>query len=322
MGFGVGSRIKQGFDPFRHFSLKVDDCWIGNFEGVASETSNKYGHSARQFRIEPENLSQIKLLDLYGLANNHVMQHGDKAYQRTFDYLKSRGCMCFGSIEKKTQFFEHQGRSISITGFSQRIDAFSPEPCYWHNPEYRDIEQELSGIPQQTYKIVFIHWGNEFINRPSSPQKKFAHWLVDSGFDLVIGMHPHVLQGYEQYKGKFIFYSLGNFVFDMPWEPTKYGAIVNLDFSLLEPILTVDYVRINKDFTPILINTSEVPDSFRFDYLNRRLDIDDNTEAYFAEMDVCYRQYRRANHRDILCKFIKHPSIFSSTIKDFIKRRL
>lgn len=322
VGFGVGSKLKQGFDPFQHIQRYAEDCWIGNFEGVAAETSEKNGNAALQFRVNPEYLSHLKHFDLYGIANNHAMQHGATAYQRTFEYLTSCGCLCFGSNAQKTQVFEHQGRKVSITGFSQRIDAFSQEPCYWHNPEYKEIEQETKQLPEDTFKIVFVHWGNEFINRPSSPQKRFAHWLVDAGFDIVIGMHPHVLQGYEQYQGKYIFYSLGNFVFDMPWEPTKYGAVVSLDLSKKEIVPSIEYVRINKDFAPKPIDESLVSETCRFSYLNKQLLKEDNTEEYHAEITRCYKQYRKANHKDILKKMLAHPKMIKDTMFDFIKRRL
>ena len=167
VGFGVGSKLKQGFDPFQHIQRDAEDCWIGNFEGVASETSEKTGNAALQFRVDPQYLNHLKHFNLYGIANNHAMQHGANAYQRTFDYLTACGCLCFGSNAQKSQVFDHQGRRVSITGFSQRIDAFSEKPCYWHNPEYKDIEQEIKQLPDDAFKIVFVHWGNEFINRPS-----------------------------------------------------------------------------------------------------------------------------------------------------------
>lgn len=321
VGFGVGNKMKHGFNPFQHIQRNPNDCWIGNFEGVASETSNKAGNAANQFRVNPEYFSHLKHFDLYGLANNHAMQHGDKAYQRTFDYLTSCGCLCFGSCAVKSQIFEHQGRRVSVTGFSQRIDAFSQKPCYWHNPEYKEIELEVKQLPIDAFKVVFVHWGNEFINRPSSPQKRFAHWLVDAGFDLVIGMHPHVLQGYEQYHGKFIFYSLGNFVFDMPWEPTKYGAIVSLDMLQSEIEPKVEYIKLNKDYAPEPIDESSTPETLHFEYLNKQLLKEDNTEEYHAEITRCYKQYRKANHKDIMKKMIMHPAIIRSTIVDYIKRR-
>ncbi len=321
VGFGVGSKLKQGFNPFQQIQRNSGDCWIGNFEGVASETSDKSGNAALQFRVNPEYLSHLKHFDVYGIANNHAMQHGAEAYKRTFDYLSSCGCMCFGSNAQRSQVFEHQGKKVSITGFSQRIDAFSQEPCYWHNPEYKEIEQEITQLPEAAFKIVFVHWGNEFINRPSSPQKRFAHWLIDVGFDLVIGMHPHVLQGYEKYRDKYIFYSLGNFVFDMPWKPTKYGAVVSIDLlnEELKPI--VEYIKLNNEFIPEPIEESLIPEQIRFDYLNQQLLKEGNTEEYHAEITSCYKQYRKANHKDILKKMMDHPSVFGGIIKDFIKRR-
>lgn len=322
VGFGIGSKIKQGFDPFQHIQRNTEDCWIGNFEGVASETSEKSGNAALQFRVNPEYLSHLKHFDMYGIANNHAMQHGPKAYQCTFDYLSSRGSLCFGSNAQKTQVFKHQDKVVSITAFSQRIDLFSQEPCYWHNPEYKEIENEINQLPQDAYKIVFVHWGNEFINRPSSPQKRFAHWLVDAGFDLVVGMHPHVLQGYEQYQGKYIFYSLGNFVFDMPWEPTKYGAVVGIDLSKNEIVPVVEYIRINNEYAPIPVVEDVVPEENRFANLNKRIHIEDNTEQYHAEIRKFYLQYRKTNRKDIVVKMMKHPSIIKNTVQDFINRRL
>ena len=85
----------------------------------------------------------------------------------------------------------------------QRLDQFSKEPLYWHNPEIKEIEKELVTIPKDAFKIIYVHWGYEFINRPSQYQKLLAHLLIDMGFDLIIGMHPHVLQGIEKYKGKY-----------------------------------------------------------------------------------------------------------------------
>lgn len=322
VGFGVGSKLEKGFDPFQHLNRKPEDCWIGNFEGVASESSEKTGTAALQFRINPQCLTHLKHLDVYGIANNHVMQHGAVAYQRTFDYLSSCGCLCFGNDAQKSQVFEHQRRKVSITGFSQRIDAFSYNPCYWYNPEYKEIEQEIKQLPEDAFKIVFVHWGNEFINRPSSPQKRFAHWLIDVGFDMVIGMHSHVLQGYEQYHGKYIFYSLGNFVFDVPWEPTKYGAIVSVDLAKDTIVPKVEYVRINDEFAPEPIEETMVPEKFRFDYLNQQLLKEDNTEEYHSYITRCYKQYRKANHKDILKKMLAHPGMVLSTVTDFIRRRL
>ena len=321
VGFGIGSKLKTGLDPFMHIPRTSEDCWIGNFEGVASEISSKKGNAALQFRVSPISLRHLKNFDLYGCANNHAMQHGDNAYKNTIESLESFGSKTFGSNAKRTQVFLHQGRIVSITGFSQRIDSFSDTPLYWHNPEYHEIEEEIRQIPIDAYKIVYVHWGNEFINRPSAQQKRFAHWLIDAGFDLVIGMHPHILQGYEEYKGKYIFYSLGNFVFDMPWEPTKYGAIVSVDLSVDNIKPSVDYVKISEAYIPLIVEQESVPKALRFEHLNSILTKDDNSEEYHIEINRCYRLYRKANHKDIFLKMITHPKMISGVIKDYIIRR-
>lgn len=321
VGYGIGSKLKSGFDPFGRINRHQGDCWIGNFEGVTSEYSELSGVASRQFRIEPQYIKHLVHFEFYGLANNHVMQHGVDAYQRTNEVLTSFGCRCFGSRSNRTVRFEHQGRKVSITGFSQRIDRFSSNPSYWYNPEYKEIEVELDSIPRDTFKIVYVHWGNEFINRPSSQQKRFAHWLVDAGADLVIGMHPHVLQGYEVYREKYIFYSLGNFVFNMPWTPTKYGALITVDLlnETVQP--TIEYIRIDECGTPALTEEEHVPFDTRFSYLNELIDKEDNSEEYHADIRRCYTQYRKANHLDIIKRMLRHPELIGYLMTDFIKRR-
>ena len=321
VGFGIGTKLSKGLDPFCNLERTREDCWIGNFEGVASEVTDKACNAAFQFRVSPSHIGLFKHFDVYGCANNHAMQHGAQAYNDTLDALHSNGAMTFGSMAQKTLLFEHQGRRVSVTGFSQRIDYFSECPSYWHNPDNIDIQKEIEQIPEDAYKIVYIHWGNEFINRPSVQQKRFAHWLIDIGFDLVVGHHPHVMQGYETYHGKYIYYSLGNFVFDMPWEPTKYGAIVNVDLSSDNVEPTFDYIRINEDYIPYIINSEDLPLKYSFKYLNTLLSEDDNSEEYHQKINKCYREYRKANHKDIFMKMLHHPEMILGTLKDYINRR-
>lgn len=317
VGFGVGSMLADGFDPFAHLVREKSDCWIGNFEGVASAVTDKIGMASKSFRVEPERLKHLQHFDVYGLANNHAMQHGEDAYNETVRTLTSLGSkVCLGGA-----ILEHLGRKISVTALSQRIDQWSKTPEYWHNPEYTEIEDEIAKLPSDAYKILYVHWGNEFINYPSSQQKKFAHWLIDRGFDLIVGMHPHILQGYEVYKGKYIFYSIGNFVFDMAWEPTHYGAIVNVDFSGAKVNISAEYVRIGEDFAPVVVSEKDVPDVYRFETLNELISNEVNSEEYHASINRYYKQYRKANHKDILKKMARHPSIAVGIIKDYIKRR-
>ena len=318
-GFGIGTRIANGFDPFRKLERNANDLWVGNFEGVASNVTDSVGFAGEVFRVPPKVLQKLNHFDVYGLANNHAMQHGKEAYQQTFEAICGYGSKCFGADKQRSVIVKHQGKMVSITGMCLRIDDFTDDPSYWYNPEYKEIEKELKTLPEDAFKVLYIHWGNEYINRPSSAQKKFAHWLIDAGFDLIIGMHPHVLQGYEEYNGKYIFYSLGNFVFEMAWEPTKIGAIVKFDLDTKQS--SAEYIHIENDCTPVVVEESKIPAEWRLGYLNEVLKKEDNSEQYHAEISRNYTAYRKANHRYIINNMIKHPTLGNSLLKDFIKRR-
>ena len=321
-GFGIGSRISRGFNPFSNLERKETDLWVGNFEGVSSNVTKNKGMASRVFRISPEALQGIPHLDYYGFANNHAMQHGYEAYKQTVESLKQVGCKVFGEDNNRSICFEHQDKVVSLTGCSFRIDEFTESPSYWYNPEFLDIVGEISLLPKDAFKVLFVHWGNEYINRPSSYQKKFAHWLIDSGFDLIIGMHPHVLQGYEDYKGKRIYYSLGNFVFDMVWDPCRYGAVVGLDFSGGQPAYYNNYVYVDKTCAPHFIPEISVPERYQFWYLNKRLLEEDNTEQYHNEINKQYKQYSKANRNNVVRNILRHPGFGLSVVQDFIKRRV
>lgn len=319
-GFGVGSSIKNGAKPFTKLKKSDDDFWIGNFECVCASTSNKKGTHAKQFIISPDSLSHIKHLDLYGVANNHVMQHGDKAFNEMLRYFESINIQYVGSNNRKGTVFTQQGKRIGIIAFSQRPDNFTKEPLYWSLPEYEEIRHELTKLSDCDYKIVYVHWGNEFINYPYNDQKAFAHFLIDEGADLIVGMHPHVLQGYEIYKGKHIFYSLGNCVFNMAWEPTKYSIVVNVDLSS-EPKVSYEYLRIEDDYFPRIVK--DVPDYYSMEKLNKLISNSFENEVYYKQVFTKAKEYKKANQKDI-AKYIYKQNIndLFTMLCDYVKRKL
>lgn len=322
VGFGIGTKIEKGLNPLRFLERKEGNLWVGNFEGVASPVSANKGIYSKAFRVDSKALNKVSHMDIYGFANNHAMEHGSEAYMETVKAIEGYGSKVFGLRDRKSYVFEHQGRTVSITGMCTRIEATKWEPLYWYNPEYKEIEEELSQLPADAFKVLYIHWGNEYINRPSAAQKKFAHWLLDAGFDLIIGMHPHVLQGYEDYKGKRIYYSLGNCVFDMPSEQCKIGALVELDFSTGKPEYKEQYIRIDEECCPHVVPATDIPGQWHFSYLNERLLFDDNSEEYHNEINRGYFIYRKANRKQILMSAFTHPMTFCEILKDFISRRI
>ena len=301
---------------------KDSDIWIGNFEGVASDVSANKGIYAKAFRVQPDVLRRLNHMDYYGLANNHAMEHGGEAYKETVNALESYGSKIFGLKDRKSVVFNHNGQKVSITGMCTRIEESSFEPLYWYNPEYADIKKEIDTLPEDAFKVLYVHWGNEYINRPSAAQKKFAHWLIDAGFDLIIGMHPHVLQGYEDYHGGRIYYSLGNCVFDMPSEQCKIGALAGLDFVNGKPVYSEQYMHIDNKCCPHVSSECDIPQQWHFSYLNERLKIDDNSEEYHKEMHKGYLVYRNANRKQIIKSSLSHPIFFYSVFFDFLKRKI
>lgn len=268
-------------------------------------------------------MSHIRHFDLYGVANNHVMQHGCAAYENMLEHLEQSGCMYVGSKGRKSVVFEHQDKKIGIIAFSLRPENFSDTPLYWSMPEYSEIEEEIEKLSGCDFRIAYVHWGNEFINYPYVAQKNLAHLMIDKGADMIIGMHPHVLQGGEVYKGKYIFYSLGNFVFNMPWTPTKYAAIVNVNFCGCDPVVSWNYTKIGIDYFPCLLDENQVPKEFRFDYLNSLVQKADENERYYSNVFACMKRYRKSNYLDILQNVTKFKfSDLAEITGDFIKRRI
>lgn len=319
VGSGIGSGLMKGEDPFDGLKRNNADFWIGNLECVVSDVTDKNGTDAQQFIISHSALAHIKPLDFYGIANNHVMQHGVKAYDEILHYLENNRVCYAGAEEKRTSVINHGGKRIAVTSFSQHKDVFSDTPRYWYMPEYKDLEEEVRRYKDVDFRIAYVHWGNEFIDYPYQDQIQFAHYLVDIGYDLIIGMHPHRLQGYEVYKGKYIFYSLGNCVFNMAWEPCKYSVIVSLDTDNWK--VSYDYLRLNKKGFPSIV--TEVPQEYSFEHLNSLIGQIRENEEYYSTVQSRNSQYQKANRKFFIKNLGSMPfKVKKDMILDFVQRRI
>lgn len=320
IGYGVGSSLKKGNNLFKRLEKSKYDVWIGNCECVVSDISIYTNYKKDCFRISPIYLQESNFIDYYCVANNHVMEHGTEAYQNTCDNLLTLSKGYFGSKEQKTISFEHQSKKVSITSFSLRRDSVSFNPLYWSFPELQEIEEEYKKL-KSDFRIIYLHWGVEFINYPYTEQVRFAHWLVDLGFDLIIGLHPHILQGYEVYRGKYIFYSLGNFIFDMPCKPSNFSAIVCVDLDNLA--VSFSYVGIDSSFCPYILSSDLVPEEYRFDYLNTLIGRNINVETYVKSAIFCLKKYRRNNRLSFIKNIYRNDiAVLGNVLFDFLKRKL
>lgn len=321
VGFGVGSKVAKGFNPFANIKKNEGELWVGNLECVLSDSTTRKGYNKTCFRSTPTTLTIDNLFDCYGVSNNHIMQHGSDAYKETLETVSHNGKDYVGSKDRKTIILSNGGKTVAITSFSLRCDNTGLESDYWYAPEWSEIKEECLKYNWCDYKIAYIHWGVEFVPYPYSDQQKMAHRLIDIGYDLIIGHHPHVLQGYEVYKGKSIFYSLGNFVFNMAYPDSKVGLIVSLDPHTAN--VSMDYVLIGKDYSPVIVQESDIPNHLRLDHLNSQIGLFPNIEQYGRESVAYLKRYRRSHHAQIIKNSFRYaPSFLWGMIMNYLHERL
>lgn len=152
------------------------------------------------------------------LNNNHILNYGNSGLSQTKYFLPSQ------SYYDDFLIKEVNGLKFGFLGYD-----FVTYPKL--NKD--SILDKIRGVrPQVDFLIVSLHWGNEYISQPADWQIEFAHQLVDAGVDVVHGHHPHVYLPLEIYRQKYIFYSLGNFIFDQPWSvATSHSQIARLTFT-------------------------------------------------------------------------------------------
>jgi poly-gamma-glutamate synthesis protein (capsule biosynthesis protein) len=226
----VGEKInKDGVNyPFTKIRpiLYSSDFSIGNLESAVGISGVANGNKQYAFRADPKVLKGVKWsgIDILSVANNHVLDYGPDAFKETLDGIRSEGMYYVGAGKDIDEAYspaivEKHGQKIAIFAVSRVVPSVD-----WHagknwrgvasiyNPD-KLIDRMKSIRGQVDMIAVYLHWGVEKESMPKSYQRGLARQLIDSGADIVIGSHPHVLQGFEFYKGKLIAYSLGNFVF-------------------------------------------------------------------------------------------------------------
>ncbi len=215
---------KYGIDyPFDSTRKEISqaDIALGNLESPFTRTGTKF-EKRFNFKVPPEYAGSLinAGLDVVTLANNHILDYGMEGLQNTLTVLDSIGLAHCGAgltLEQAQQpaIIERNGFRIGFLGYSFTF----PEEFWatrasggtnYPNNLKKNIEQTDS---LTDFIVVTFHWGEEGSNYPKDYQQFFAHLSIDCGADLVIGHHPHVLQGLEVYKNRLIAYSLGNFSF-------------------------------------------------------------------------------------------------------------
>ena len=204
--------------------LKNADILFGNLEGDVSDIGNNVG-SKYSFRMDPLVLPALRNagFDIVSFANNHVGDWNVPAFTDTLARLSSEGILQTGagltkSEAEKPAIIEKNGVRFGFIGFSDvgpnwlKATSTTPGILLASDPRIGEIIKNAKA--DVDVLITSFHWGIEYKKVHNVGQEKIAHLAIDSGADMVIGHHPHVIQDIEIYKDKPIVYSLGNFIFD------------------------------------------------------------------------------------------------------------
>lgn len=214
LGRGVGNLIsKYGEDyPIKNIKpllSQVDFC-IGNLEGPIVKDVPKLSSHSMVFAFGTSSLKFFSSANckLLSLANNHTLDMKKDGLEETRGILNDNGIQFFGDPLKCNSDFIVQKDNIIFSGFNRISDYACPDKSI-----IGTITSLKNNNPHK-FLVVVMHWGKEYSTSTTKEQRSLAHKMIDAGADLILGSHPHVVEGIEEYKGKLVFYSLGNFIFD------------------------------------------------------------------------------------------------------------
>lgn len=228
-----------------------DDLTIANFEGTLTESTER---EDKQFAFKAPasyaNILTAGSVEAVNTANNHSHDYGEESFNDTLKALDTANILHFGYDE--TAVTEVKGVKVGLVGIYELNDHLGRE---------EQLKQNIAKVKQDGAQLIVVifHWGNEKEEVPDENQKTLGHLAIDEGADLVCGHHPHVLQGIEEYKGKNIVYSLGNFCFGGNAYPS------DMDNIIFQQTFTIDQNGVKDDNATNIIPCSISSDS---DYNN------------------------------------------------------
>ena len=221
-----GDVCLDGIDPT---SYEIDDAIVGlanssdlnvaNLECPLTHSTESLPLKSTNLKSEPVLSSILELFDVFSLANNHIMDYRTRGLQDTIEFLDKSGKQHFGAGLDRRQAllpldFERRGLRFAFVAFSRWQSATRNGAGTAPDRIHRIVRLVRKLNEAGCFVIVYPHWNYEYIDLPAPSNRKAAHRLIDAGAHLVVGSHPHVVQGYELYGGRMIYHSLGNFVFD------------------------------------------------------------------------------------------------------------
>lgn len=210
-------------DPSYFFSkvrdvFANDDLTIVNLEGTLTDSTDRQDKTYA-FKGDPSYTEILTdgSVEAANLANNHSHDYGDESYEDTIENLKEADITSFGY--DSSPVIEINGIRIGLVGTYELADGIDCKD---------DMLQQIKSVRENGASLVIVsfHWGTERADYPDDTQVELAHAAIDAGADLVLGHHPHVLEGIETYHGRKIVYSLGNFCFGGNNNPSDKDTMI------------------------------------------------------------------------------------------------
>jgi poly-gamma-glutamate synthesis protein (capsule biosynthesis protein) len=261
--------------------LKHGDITVGNLEAPIARRGIEFTDKRFRFRTDPQSAVALKRagFSIVTLANNHMMDFGAPALQETLRSLDNNGILHAGAgltlaAARQEAVVRIKGANIAFLAYSLTLPAefFAADDQPGTAPGFpgyfkKDIARAKTAAD---YVVVSFHWGAEGSSAPSPFQMATARAAIDAGADVVLGHHPHVLQGIEQYKKGIILYSLGNFAFGSCSRASKHSVIARI--TLADGVTKVQLLPLNVlnsviKFQPRLLDRQE--SAAVIDHLNR-----------------------------------------------------
>jgi len=239
MGHGIATHIKKqglGITFKRVNNLFLDSHLVlGNLETPLSNFSDSsYSFEKSAFRGDPSQAAALRKIgfNLLNVANNHILQHGEEAFSETIRALRSNKISCLG-LRASTEFYSlpiiknFHGSKIGFLGFSFVRETYAPTLYFYAKPSLELACNDVKRLAQKVdLVVVSAHWGDEGTRLPSPQIVQMARKLVQAGARVILGHHPHVFHPIETYESGLIFYSLGNFLFDLFWHSSLINTAI------------------------------------------------------------------------------------------------
>ena len=302
--FPANLPLTNGYGIANEFEKHKGNKWIDSIKNITENSDFVFGNLEAPLIYDSEYSAKTNFagswqfadflkkcgFNILSITNNHILEQGKKGFSDTINILKNKGIKSVGiDVSEKSNIVieEYNGIKIGFVAYNSVHDIENPNLYSSFDIEKTIETVNKMGILGIDCKFISLHWGwhEEYINIPSAENIKIARLLVDNGADIVVGHHPHVIQPVEEYKGKLIFYSLGNFLFDMIWSKNvRIGLTVKVLYDKIRKKINYELIPIyiSNNYTPLLYNKAEFEKKMQI-YTKRMKLFDNNENSYIKK---------------------------------------